>query len=104
MLITPTGMGAADLRPDDLTWVGAADGQATGRWAPSSESHFHAAVYRARPDAGGVLHTHAVHATAMACLGRPLPAGLLRVRNRTIGAAAAVPAVNSLVARRFTMN
>ncbi len=37
-------------------------------------------------------------------LGRPLSAGLLRVRNRTIGAAAAVPAVNALVARRFTMN
>jgi 2-polyprenyl-6-methoxyphenol hydroxylase-like FAD-dependent oxidoreductase len=36
-------------------------------------------------------------------LGRPLPAPLLAVRNRAISAAAAVPAVNLLVARRFTM-
>ncbi|MCU1548957.1 MAG: FAD-dependent monooxygenase [Arthrobacter sp.] len=36
-------------------------------------------------------------------LGRPQRAGLLAVRNRAISAAAAVPAVNSLVARRFTM-
>ncbi|WP_427131624.1 FAD-dependent oxidoreductase [Pseudarthrobacter sp. S9] len=37
-------------------------------------------------------------------LGRPLTGCLLAVRNRAICAAAAVPAVNSLVARRFTMH
>lgn len=37
-------------------------------------------------------------------LGRPLPIGVLTVRNRAISAAAGVPAVNSLVARRFTMH
>lgn len=36
-------------------------------------------------------------------LGRPLPAGPWSVRNRAIAAAAAVPAVNGFVARRFTM-
>jgi 2-polyprenyl-6-methoxyphenol hydroxylase-like FAD-dependent oxidoreductase len=36
-------------------------------------------------------------------LGRPLPGPLLAVRNRAISAAAALPAVNLLVARRFTM-
>lgn len=36
-------------------------------------------------------------------LGRPLPAAPWSVRNRAIAAAAAVPAVNRLVARRFTM-
>ena len=36
-------------------------------------------------------------------LGRPLTDGLLAVRNRAIGGVAAVPAVNSLIARRFTM-
>ncbi|WP_411373335.1 FAD-dependent oxidoreductase [Arthrobacter sp. MPF02] len=36
-------------------------------------------------------------------LGRPLPAPLLRLRNAGIGAAAATPAVNRWVARRFTM-
>ncbi len=37
-------------------------------------------------------------------LGRPLTDGLLAVRNRAIGGVAAVPAVNSLIARRFTMH
>ncbi|MBT2550193.1 NAD(P)/FAD-dependent oxidoreductase [Arthrobacter sp. ISL-65] len=36
-------------------------------------------------------------------LGRPLPVGLLRPRNAVIARAAAVPAFNALVARRFTM-
>lgn len=36
-------------------------------------------------------------------LGRPLPWPLLRLRNAAIGAAAATPAVNAWVARRFTM-
>ena len=37
-------------------------------------------------------------------LGRPLADALLAVRNRAIGGVAAVPAVNSLIARRFTMH
>jgi 2-polyprenyl-6-methoxyphenol hydroxylase-like FAD-dependent oxidoreductase len=36
-------------------------------------------------------------------LGRPLPDGLLRPRNAAIARAAAIPAFNALVARRFTM-
>jgi 2-polyprenyl-6-methoxyphenol hydroxylase-like FAD-dependent oxidoreductase len=36
-------------------------------------------------------------------LGRPLPDGLLRPRNAAIACAAALPAFNALVARRFTM-
>jgi L-fuculose-phosphate aldolase len=73
MLITPTGMGADELRPQDLVWVGE-DGATEGDWAPSSEWHFHQAAYRARPDFQAVLHTHSTHATALACLRRPLPA------------------------------
>ena len=73
MLITPTGMGGADLRPQDLVWVGD-DGSQVGDWQASSEWHFHQAVYRQRADLHAVLHTHSVNATALACLNRPLPA------------------------------
>ena len=72
MLITPTGMGADDMQAEDLCWVDD-DGTAHGPWQPSSEWHFHRAVYRVRADAGAVLHTHAVHATALGCLGQGLP-------------------------------
>ncbi len=73
MLITPTGMGADDLRPQDLVWCGW-DGSVRGDWKPSSEWHFHQAIYRARPDLNAVLHTHSTHAAALACLRRELPA------------------------------
>ena len=73
MLITPTGMGAEGLRPQDLVWVGF-DGGVQGHWKPSSEWHFHQAAYLARPDLHAVVHTHSTHAAALACLRRPLPA------------------------------
>jgi L-fuculose-phosphate aldolase len=45
-----------------------------GDWQPSSEWHFHQAIYRSRPDLNAVVHTHSVNATALACLERALPA------------------------------
>jgi len=73
MLITPTGMGASETAAADLVWLGF-DGSVRGRLKPSSEWHFHAALYRARPQLHAVVHTHATHATALACLRRELPA------------------------------
>jgi L-fuculose-phosphate aldolase len=72
MLITPTGMGADDLRPQDMVWRGW-DGTLLGAWQPSSEWHFHQAIYLARPDLHAIVHTHSIHAAALACLRRPLP-------------------------------
>ena len=71
--ITATGMTAAELTVDKLVWIDAT-GQAYGDWQPSSEWHFHRAIYLRRPDLHAVLHTHSVHATALACLRRGLPA------------------------------
>ena len=73
MLITPTGMGADDLRAPDMVWVGF-DGSVQGDWLPSSEWHFHQAILLRRADLQAVVHTHSVNATALACLGRGLPA------------------------------
>lgn len=73
MLITPTGMGAEALRAQDMVWVGS-DGAVQGDWLPSSEWHFHKAAYASRDDVTAVVHTHSIHATALACLERELPA------------------------------
>lgn len=73
MWITPTGMGADELRPQDLVWLGW-DGTLRGDWQPSSEWHFHRAIYQTRPDLHAIVHTHSTHATALACLRRELPA------------------------------
>jgi L-fuculose-phosphate aldolase len=72
--ITPTGMPADELSPAALVRL-AADGRVLeGEWAPSSEWPFHRAIYASRPDLGAVVHLHSPHATALACLRRPLPA------------------------------
>ena len=73
MLITPTGMGADTLNAQDMVWVGE-DGAVQGDWLPSSEWHFHQATYGARADVNAVVHTHSIHATALACMERELPA------------------------------
>ncbi len=72
MLITPTGMGADELQAPDMVWVGF-DGAVQGDWLPSSEWHFHQAILQCRADLQAVVHTHSVHATALACLERELP-------------------------------
>ena len=72
MLITPTGMGADDMHAQDMVWVGF-DGTVQGDWLPSSEWHFHQAILQGRADLQAVVHTHSVHATALACLERELP-------------------------------
>ena len=72
--ITPTGMPADELGVADFVRL-ADDGRVLeGEWEPSSEWPFHRAIYRARPDLGAVVHMHSPHATALACLRRPLPA------------------------------
>jgi L-fuculose-phosphate aldolase len=72
MLITPTGMGADDLRAQDMVWLGY-DGTVQGDWLPSSEWHFHQAILARRADLQAVVHTHSANATALACLERELP-------------------------------
>jgi L-fuculose-phosphate aldolase len=78
MLITLTGMPVSVLAAQQMVWVGD-DGDVVGDWQPSSEWHFHQAVYRTRADVHAVVHTHSVHATALACLDRGLPAFHYRV-------------------------
>jgi len=61
MLITPTRRHPEDLAPDDIVEL-SLDGLGAGE--PSLEWRLHAAVYRARPDVGAIVHTHSPHAVA----------------------------------------
>jgi len=75
MLITPTGMAYDAIRPRDVVFVDAKGAVPGKRWRkPSSEWRFHLAAYRARPDMHAVVHTHSMHATALACAHKPIPA------------------------------
>ena len=73
ILITPTGVPYDELTPEKIVRM-APDGSYAGRWLPSSEWRFHAAILAGRPEIGAVLHAHSPHATTLACLGRGIPA------------------------------
>jgi ribulose-5-phosphate 4-epimerase/fuculose-1-phosphate aldolase len=65
ILVTPTGACLGDL--DDLSVIDA-DGRHVGGPPPSKEAFLHAAVYRARPTAGAVVHLHSTCSVAVSCL------------------------------------
>jgi L-fuculose-phosphate aldolase len=72
-LVTPSGLPYQKTQPRHLAFVDAT-GNAHGPLAPSSEWRFHHDIYRARPDAGAVVHAHPSFATTLACLHREVPA------------------------------
>ena len=72
--ITPTGMAPGQVDVRDLVRLDDLGRVVAGRWRPSSEWPFHVAILARRPDLHAVVHVHSPHATALACLRRPLPA------------------------------
>jgi L-fuculose-phosphate aldolase len=72
MAITPSGGNPDRAGPDDMVEV-TLDGVASGDATPSSEWAMHAGIYKAKPDAGCIVHTHADASTALACLNEGLP-------------------------------
>ncbi|MFI1415423.1 class II aldolase/adducin family protein [Streptomyces sp. NPDC020707] len=72
VLVTPTGVPYDRLRPEDVCGVSLDGRRVLGSLVPTSELPMHLAVYRAT-DARAVVHTHAVHATAVSTLVTELP-------------------------------
>lgn len=76
LLVTPSGIPASSLEPDDgvlLDLDGSPVRGDRGR-VPTSEWRLHVALARSRPDIGAIVHTHSPEATAVATLRRPVPA------------------------------
>ncbi|QOV39234.1 class II aldolase/adducin family protein [Streptomyces ferrugineus] len=72
VLVTPSGVPYDRLSAEDVTGVDLDGRQVLGALVPTSELPMHLAIYRAT-DAGAVVHTHAVHATAVSTLVTGLP-------------------------------
>ncbi|MEU0396745.1 class II aldolase/adducin family protein [Streptomyces sp. NPDC006208] len=72
VLVTPSGVPYDRLTPADAVGVDLHGGRLFGDLAPTSELPLHLEVYR-HTDAGAVVHTHAVHATAVSTLVPELP-------------------------------
>ena len=72
-LITPSGVPYEETAPEQIVAM-TLEGEVHSDWRPSSEWRMHRDIYAARPDAQAVVHTHAVHATALSCLRLEVPA------------------------------
>jgi ribulose-5-phosphate 4-epimerase/fuculose-1-phosphate aldolase len=66
-LMTPTNSSLGKLDPDRLSKLDS-EFRHVGGDKPSKEVFMHRAFYRARDDAGAVVHLHSTQATAVSCL------------------------------------
>ena len=75
MVIKPSGVEYDEMCADDMVVVSLETGERVeGRYKPSSDTPTHAALYKAFPNIGGVVHTHSRWATSFAQAGRGIPA------------------------------
>jgi L-fuculose-phosphate aldolase len=74
LLITASGLPYAVMQPADIVEIDLSGGLRAGTRKPSSEWPFHTTIYRARPDAQAIVHTHSPMATALSCARKGIPA------------------------------
>ena len=74
MVIKPSGVDYARLRPDDMVVLALDTGDVVeGGLRPSSDAPTHRYLYRQFDGPGGIVHTHSSHAVAWAQAERALP-------------------------------
>src|SRR5512135_2348485 len=73
IVIKPSGVPYEEMTPADMVITDLEGRIVEGRLRPSSDLATHAALYRAFPAIGGVVHTHSRHATAWAQARREIP-------------------------------
>lgn len=72
VVITPSGMDYTYLKPSDMVVLDLSGRIIDGNRRPSSEAPLHLAIYRAREDVAGVVHTHSEVASAFAVVRQPI--------------------------------
>ena len=71
MAISPSGIGYFETLPEDVV-VMTLDGEIVeGNRKPSSEHELHSIIYKIKPEARGVVHTHSKYCTELACMREP---------------------------------
>ncbi len=73
VVIKPSGVAYADLKPADLVVLDLHGTVVEGSLRPSSDTPTHLALYRAFAGISGVTHTHSPYATMFAQAGRGVP-------------------------------
>jgi L-ribulose-5-phosphate 4-epimerase len=76
VVIKPSGVPFKNLSPSNMVITDMEGNIIEGDLAPSVDLPVHLYIYKNRPDAKGVAHTHSPYATSFALLGEPIPAAL----------------------------
>jgi len=71
-LITASGVPYHKMRPEHVVEMDL-DGGYIGQYLPSTEWRMHLDILKHRPEAGAVVHTHSIYATALACMRMDIP-------------------------------
>jgi L-fuculose-phosphate aldolase len=72
--LTPSSVPYETMTVDDLVVTDLDGTLVEGVRAPTTEKALHLACYRSYPEIGGVIHSHAAHATMFALVHEPIPA------------------------------
>ncbi len=72
--ITPTARYYDSVSVNDISIVDFNGNLIDGRFAPSSETPMHLAVYRTRKDVNAIIHTHSLYASTVSIAGIEIPA------------------------------
>ena len=72
VLVTPSGLDYWAMVAEEVVLVDLGGAVIEGSFEPSVEWPMHTGIYRARPETGGIVHTHARYSTTLACLNREI--------------------------------
>ncbi len=86
VVITPTSVEYDLLLQEDMCVLKMSGEPVDGRYEPSIEISMHLAIYKARPEVGGIVHTHQRMATAVAVAGKSIPPILEEQVSQLLGA------------------
>jgi L-ribulose-5-phosphate 4-epimerase len=73
MVIKPSGVEYADLKPESMVVCDLYGDVLAGSLSASSDAATHGYIYRNMDQVGGIVHTHSAYATAWAIRGEPIP-------------------------------
>lgn len=73
LVITPNRQYYEDLQPSDIPVIDFEAEPLEGELVPSTEALLHIGIYRARKDAGAVIHTHSTFASVLAVAHQEIP-------------------------------
>lgn len=96
-VITPSGRAYESLTPNGIVICQIKDGSYKGEIKPSSERGAHALIYRERPEANFIIHTHQTQASAASVIGiAEIPADYITERERVPIAEYGLPGTKKL--------